>query len=153
MTGLLVDLPDWRKVPTAWPACGLAATFGPDCTAADAAAGGGVSITTKVVPELVRTEVRSRVVLPEVMLIARDCHPDALMAPETPLIVAEALVKVTDPKFAKLVVPLTEVASTIHSAEVRWARGLWVCDEDWYVPKESLAWLWSLMESSNRPAV
>ena len=36
------------------------------------------------------------------MLIASDCHEDESIGPETPLITAVALVKVTDPKFGQV---------------------------------------------------
>ena len=64
------------------------------------------------------------------MLIASDCHEDESIGPETPLITAVALVKVTDPKFVRSATPLpTPGASTIHSAEVRRADGLCVAEE------------------------
>ncbi len=64
------------------------------------------------------------------MLIAFDCHEDESIGPEIPLITAVALVKLTDPKFARSATLLpTEGASTIHSAEDLWANGLCVAEE------------------------
>ena len=87
---------------------------------------------------MVSTEVVAYVVPLTAILIACDCHDGELIGPETPLIVAEAFVKVTEPKLATVaILPPTLGASTIHSAEVRWARGLCVADELSYVLKES----------------
>ena len=59
------------------------------------------------------------------MLIAWFCHAASLIGPVTPLIVADALVNVTDPKLAIVAIrPPTLGASTIHSAEDCCATGL-----------------------------
>ena len=75
-------------------------------------------------PELVKTEAVSYVTPFEAMLIASDCHAVSLIGPATPLITAEALVKVTVPKFGIVaMLPPTVGASTTHSAQLRGARG------------------------------
>ena len=57
-----------------------------------------------------------------------------MIGPVVPLIVAEALVNVTVPKFARLATPLPTVgASMIHSAELIAAVGLCVAAELSYV--------------------
>ena len=77
----------------------------------------------------------------EASLMACDCHEGELIVPDTPLITANALLKVTVPKFATgAMLPLTNVgASTIHSAEFLWARGFCVAAEVLSVLKESFA--------------
>ena len=85
--------------------------------------------------------------------MACDCHAESLIGPVTPLIVAEALVNVTVPKFAKAAtLPPTVGASTIHSAELISAVGLCVAAELSYVVNESLARLLSVIDSSKSPA-
>jgi hypothetical protein len=68
-----------------------------------------------------------------VMFSAFDCHDDASIGPLTFLMVAPASVNLTSPKFARLaMVPPTggySGASTIHSAQYRWAWGLYVLAE------------------------
>src|SRR5438128_2869618 len=59
------------------------------------------------------------------MLMAALCDPAASMGPDLPLIVALAPVMVVVPKFASGKTPKSdEGASTIHSAEDRWAPAL-----------------------------
>ena len=63
------------------------------------------------------------------ILMAIACHLESSMGPATPLIVADALVNVTELKSANVNTPeLEEGASTIHSADDRAA-----CDAVWYV--------------------
>ena len=60
------------------------------------------SVTTKLVPESVSTDVVSSRVPPlEAMLMAWDCQAESSIGPLTPLIVADALVNVTVPKLAR----------------------------------------------------
>ena len=119
---------DVGLVPIDVPNCIDVAWFLPPCTSAPA--DDKSSLTTKLVPESVSTEVVSSVVLPDAILIACDCHAESLMGPVTPLIVADAFVNVTAPKLAKdEMLPPTLGASTIHSADDRSASGLCNCDE------------------------
>ena len=89
------------------------------------------NVTTKLVPESVSTDVvSSRLPRPDAMLMASDCQAESSIGPLTPLIVADALVNVTDPKFARsAMLSPTVGASTIHSAELRAAAGLCVAEE------------------------
>jgi len=96
----------------------------------------------------VKLEVEA-VVTPELtMLIAAACQEEQSIGPVTPLIVADALVNVTDAKLASgstsEVSEADTGASTIHSADDRWA-----CGALWYVVKESLAWLASVIVNWN----
>ena len=78
----------------------------------------------KLVPVESRADVVSnRAPLLFTMLIAFTplAHGELLIAPVTPLMVVEALVNVTEPKFASGNTPENEDgASTIHSADDRW---------------------------------
>ena len=82
-------------------------------------------VTVKLVPDEPSADVVSRrLPLLLTMLMATACQAESLIGPVTPLIVAEALVNVMVPKFARadwlLPPPPTRVgASTIHSAELR----------------------------------
>jgi hypothetical protein len=74
-------------------------------------------------PESVRPEVDASTVDPEAMLIEAFCQVELSMGPVFPLIVAVALVNVTDPKLASGKTPdVDEGASTTHSADDRAAE-------------------------------
>ena len=80
-----------------------------------------VSVTVKpeVPPESVRAEVEASTAEPkETMSIAVSCQVELSIGPALPLIVAVALVNVTDPKLASGKMPeFDEGASTTHSAD------------------------------------
>ena len=77
-------------------------------------------VTAKLVPESINTEVVSwGVPFQEAIFMAWDCQAGSLIGPVTPLMVAEALVNVTLPKFARLAKLFPRLGvSTIHPAEL-----------------------------------
>jgi hypothetical protein len=114
------------------------------------AGGGGLTgglpapyVTVKLVPVESRDPVLA-IVAPddETMLIGTVSldHAESLIGPVTLLMVAEAFVNVTEPKFASGRMPEPEDgASTIHSADDRCAPGaLWVVVNE-YVPEGLVA--------------
>jgi hypothetical protein len=83
------------------------------------------------------------------MLIADSSQLELSIGPVTPLIVADALVNVTEAKLANGTTPeLDEGTSTIHSADERWAP-----EALWYVVKESFGRLMSAIVTLNWPAL
>ena len=70
----------------------------------------------------VNAEVVVSIVEPLAISIAVSCQAESSIGPVTPLIVAVAPLNATEPKLASVRTPLLdEGASTIHSADDRWA--------------------------------
>ena len=77
-----------------------------------------VTVKLDAPPESVRAEVVASTAEPATMSIEASCQVELSIAPVLPLIVAVALVNVTDPKLANGKMPdEDEGASTTHSAD------------------------------------
>ena len=99
----------------------------------------------EVSPMSLNAEVEVSVADELAMLIAVSCQRELSIGPVAPLIVADALANTTVAKLANgRTRESAEGASTIHSADERWA-----CQLSWRVVKESFARLASAIVNRN----
>ncbi len=90
-----------------------------------------MTLKLDVLPESVKAPVWAMTV-PDLFTMSMEvlCQEASSIAPVTPLMVAWAPEKLAVPKFAKGKMVPEDGASTIHSAEDRWALADWVVEND-----------------------